>query len=304
MKTVVIFNPVKVETEDFKQLVTSQATEAGYDEPTFIETSEDDPGYEMAKQARESGCDLVLVCGGDGTVRVVLSELVGSGIPIALLPGGTGNLLARNLNIPLDIEEAAKYAFSGKPSPLDAIRLTVDGNEDEAEHLVVMGGIGFDAQLMDDTNEKLKAVVGAQAYAASFIKNFDAPLRKMRYRIDDDRKGRYKRDSRKAALILVANVPKLQGGFQLIPEAAPNDGVLDLMMASPKGLAGWAKLLGRLLFKREAISTVSGQRLHITMEEPTPYEIDGDTMGEGRDFVYEVVPEALQIIWNPDEALA
>lgn len=291
MKQVIaIFNPTKVAPEDFHQMVNKAAEKYGFEEPSYLETTADDPGYQMADKAIKAEPDLVLVAGGDGTVRIVCSKLVNTGLPIGLIPAGTGNLLARNLDLPLNLSEAVDFAFTNTPRPIDAIKVIVDG-KDDAEHLMVMGGIGFDAQLMNDTNEQLKAVVGSGAYVESFLRNFKAPLRGLRYWVDDD-----KSHTKKASLTLIANVAKLQGGVSLVPTAKPDDGQLDLLVASPKGLAGWAKMLRKVLFRKHGLTTAIGKRIRIKMSEPTPYEFDGDTLGEGTYFEFSVVPESVAII--------
>lgn len=292
MKQIVaIFNPTKVTPEDFHGMVNQAAEKYGFSEPIYLETTEDDPGYQMADKAKEVEPDLVLVAGGDGTVRIVCSKLVNTNLPIGLIPAGTGNLLARNLELPLDLAEAVDFAFTNEPRPIDAIRVTVDDDEDSAEHLMVMGGIGFDAQLMNDTNEELKSVVGSGAYVESFLRNFNSPLRQLRYQVDDQRSY-----AKKASLTLVANVAKLQGGVSLVPTAEPDDGQLDLLVASPKGLAGWAKILRKVLFRKHGLTTAIGKRIRIEMTQPTDYEFDGDTLGKGTSFEFEVVPSSVAVI--------
>ena len=109
----VVYNPVKVDDVDAaKQLVASAATRHGWDHPTWIETTAEETGEKQGREAVESGADVVASLGGDGTVRAVASALVGTDAALGLLPGGTGNLLARNLGLPIDSLEDAVAALT------------------------------------------------------------------------------------------------------------------------------------------------------------------------------------------------
>ena len=147
-QSAVIFNPIKV-ADDFRDTVSRRLSEAGWSEPLWLETAEDDPGRSMAAQAREAGVDLVLAAGGDGTVRVVADGLAGSKITMAVLPSGTANLLALNLGIPKPLDQALDVALAGHTKTVDLIKISVDGNE--GEHYAVMAGVGVDAMIMDET---------------------------------------------------------------------------------------------------------------------------------------------------------
>ena len=125
-RSAVVFNPVKV-ADDFRDTVSRRLSEAGWAEPMWLETTEDDPGRSMTATAREAGVDLVLAAGGDGTVRVVADGLAGSKITMAILPSGTANLLALNLGIPSPLAEALDVALAGHTKTIDLIKITVDG---------------------------------------------------------------------------------------------------------------------------------------------------------------------------------
>ena len=112
----------------------------------------------MAEAAAVAGADLVIVCGGDGTVREVCAELAGTGIPVGIVPAGTGNLLARNLAIPLYLRAAIDIALNGQDRAIDLVEVSGDGIEDT--HFMVMAGMGFDAAIMEGVNEDIKARVG------------------------------------------------------------------------------------------------------------------------------------------------
>ena len=117
-----ILNPIKVEdVGQFRTIVGSMAQESGWSEPTWQYTTVEDPGTGMAEQAAVSGADLVMVCGGDGTVREVCAELAGTGIPVGIIPAGTGNLLARNLDIPLYLRSAIDVALNGQDRAIDLV---------------------------------------------------------------------------------------------------------------------------------------------------------------------------------------
>ena len=98
-RVAVVVNPSKVAADDkAREQVEKAVRDVGWDAPTWLETTKDDPGKGMAEQAVRDGHDVVLAMGGDGTVMSCITALAGSGVPIGVLPAGTGNLLARNLD--------------------------------------------------------------------------------------------------------------------------------------------------------------------------------------------------------------
>ena len=105
----------------------------------------------MARQAVAEKVDLVIGAGGDGTIRIVADGLAGTGIVMGLVSAGTGNLLARNLDLPLDEAAALEVAFTGHTRSIDLVQVTVD--DGEPEHFAVMAGIGVDAVIMDESDQ-------------------------------------------------------------------------------------------------------------------------------------------------------
>src|SRR4051794_20562064 len=156
-----VVNPIKV-SEGFRGLATERLAGAGWAEPLWLETSEEDPGHGMTREALAAEVDLVIGAGGDGTVRIVAGELAGSHVPMGVVAAGTANLLARNLDLPLTEPEALDVALALHTRDIDLIELTVDGSTQQ--RYAVMAGVGVDAMIMDEVNPDLKATVGPAAY--------------------------------------------------------------------------------------------------------------------------------------------
>ncbi|WIY82714.1 diacylglycerol kinase family protein [Propionimicrobium sp. PCR01-08-3] len=293
-RAAVVYNPIKVDERAFRALVNAKAWEHGWPEPVFYATTLADAGQGATRRAVAEGAELVLAAGGDGTVRVVTTALRNTGVASAIVPVGTANLLARNLGISLDIPRALDIAFTGEPREIDLAQLVVDGDEANPVFFTGMAGVGFDAALMRDTDARLKKVVGSAAYLVAFAQQLGYRPRQVNYRVDDGPKA-----GRKAVLVLVGNTRSLQGGIELFPDAVVDDGKIDLLLASPRTLAGWARVLATVLHKlrrSKAVEYHGGLRFVIDLESEAPWEVDGDTEGVGRHFEFSVLPGALQIV--------
>jgi len=145
----VVANPIRVEPGT-RARITATCTSLGWAEPLWLETTVDDPGTGQARTAVEQGADVVLACGGDGTVRSVAQALAGTGVAMGLVPMGTGNLLAKEVGVPSDTAAATRVALTGDDRTIDVGRIRVDGDEDERVFLV-MAGTGLDAVVMENT---------------------------------------------------------------------------------------------------------------------------------------------------------
>jgi YegS/Rv2252/BmrU family lipid kinase len=287
----VVYNPIKVD-DDFRDLAQARLAEAGYAEPLWLETQEDDPGHAMTERAVAEKVDLVVAAGGDGTVRVVGSGLAGTGIPLGLVPSGTGNLLARNLDLPLKADKAFDVIVAGHTRAVDTIVLTVD--DGEPQRFLVMAGTGIDAVIMDETDENLKAKIGPAAYFLAAGRALDRVPIPVRIQLDDQPV-----HHRESMICLIGNVGQLTGGITLIPRAEPDDGVLDVYVASPQKAQHWFRALVRLVTARprksDPVDLWVGKRVEIVLDREDTYQLDGDVQGSCRRLVGEVDPGSLLV---------
>lgn len=277
----VVLNPIKVESVgQFQAIVTAMAAEAGWDRPTWHFTTVEDPGTGMAASAAVAGADLVMVCGGDGTVREVCAELAGTGIPVGIIPAGTGNLLARNLSIPLYLRAAIDVALTGQDRAVDLVEVGGDGIEDT--HFLVMAGMGFDAAIMEGVNEDIKKRVGWIAYVLSGVKALMFPPVRLEISIDGGPVTKHR-----ARTVIVGNVGTLTAGMPLLPDARIDDGLLDVVLLHPQRFLSWLPLAWRILSKRphtdELVNRMRGGSVTIRADRDTPRELDGDSLGAGRE---------------------
>ena len=292
-RAAVIFNPAKVtDWITFRRHVDYELKIRGWDRALWLETTSEDPGHAMTAQAVRENVDLVLGAGGDGTIRVICSGLAHTGIPFGLIPAGTGNLLARNIGIPLDEVAALGVAFDGADKAVDLVRVKVD--DQPPDHFAVMAGIGLDAVIMEGADAKMKKAVGPAAYFVSAAQNANHPPVHATIAVDDQQPFR-----RRASVIVVGNVGFLMANIQLIPDARADDGKLDVLVASPRTFRDWVRLTTRVLTRRrqpdDQLDRLTGRKVTISVEERDQFQLDGDTVGECSTLTAEVVPGALRL---------
>lgn len=272
----VVYNPIKA-SDDLRRAITRQATATGWEDAIWLQTPEENPGPAITDHVVSAGADRVIVAGGDGTVRIVADRLAETGIPMAVVPLGTGNLLARNLDIPLSEAEALEVAFGDHTRDIDLIKVTVDGVP--GEHFAVIGGLGVDAMIMDDTSPELKDVIGAGAYFIAAAKALGRTPINMQITLDDHRPRR-----RNAMICAIGNVGELAGNLTLLPSARPDDGRLDVYGASPHRLSHWLRVLLRLITLRprkdDRVDQWQATQVEVRLNHPDPYQLDGDVIGD------------------------
>ncbi|GAA2598313.1 diacylglycerol kinase family protein [Dactylosporangium fulvum] len=292
-RSAVIINPSKVVDPDERRgEICAALAAAGWPGPLWLETTPDDPGCGMAVQALDEGVDVVLACGGDGTVMAVASVLAGTDVALALIPSGTGNLLAANFGITRDVRAALDVAINGARRRIDVG--VVEGADTVTGHpgtFTVMAGMGFDAAMVGETPDDRKRRFGWVAYVASGLRNLHRRRMPLRIRLDG---GRWMH--RRASSVLVANVGRLQGGIPLLPDAVPDDGWLDVAVLTPRDITDWVQLAWGVVLRwgrTPRLETFRARRVEVLTSHEEPRELDGDVVAPARRLMAEVVPGAL-----------
>ena len=261
------------------------ATTAGWDW-LLAETTTDDPGTGLARQAVGAGARLVVAVGGDGTVRACAQALAGTAVPLAIVPRGTANLAARALGLPARLDAALACAFGGQERRIDLA--TADGIT-----FVAMAGLGTDAAVVGATPARLKTGAGWLAYAA--VGTWHARGRHAAFGVRLDGTPL----AASAGSVVVGNAGLLPGGFRLLPDARLDDGMLDVGILAPSSLLDWGVVACRVLAagRRDdrRLARYRASRVEIRADRDLPRQVDGEVLAPGRELTVTVLPRALLV---------
>ena len=269
----------------------------GVADPMWEEVDKSRRAPERLRSALKSGPDLVVVWGGDGMVQRCLDVLAGSDVAVAIIPAGTANLLATNLDIPTDIGEAVRIALLGARRRLDLGSIN-------GECFAVMGGAGFDGIVMSDVNANAKEHFGRVAYVRSSVKAMKA--RRVDTTIAIDGEDWY---SGPSSCVLVGNVGTIIGGMHVFDDARTDDALLDIGVVTAEGAKDWARVLGRLVAHSDVdrspfVRTIQAAKIDVRFGEKVPYEIDGSARGKTKHLKVRVRPRAVNVCVPVSAAIA
>lgn len=312
-RAAVVYNPVKVDVDALREAVTKAEKDAGWAESLWLETTVEDPGTGQARDAASQGVEVVVAVGGDGTVRAVAEGLRDADTALALLPQGTGNLLARNLNLSLNnLEDSVATAFTGDDHAIDlgiADLRRMDGSL-ETHAFLVMAGIGLDAKMIVNQDEQLKKKFGWLAYIDAIGKALrDTNRMRVRFRLDDGPPR-----TMNAHTVLVGNCGSLPGNILLLPEAAVDDGLFDIVSLRPEGFIGWVEVWVKIVWENgvlrrsqvgrklagltkevRTLRYLKGAKFEVSLDHAEDFELDGDVFGEVTGFRTTVDAGALRV---------
>ncbi len=260
----------------------------GVSDPLWLVVDDGALLTDKAREAVDKGADLVITWGGDGTVQCCADALAGSGVPMAIMPAGTANLLAANLGVPQDIDEALDIALDGR-------RVKLDVGRANGEVFAVMAGAGMDALVIGGADDDVKAKIGRLAYIASAAKSVRADPFVAEIEIDGEQFF-----SGEATCVLLGNVGELFGGLQPFPDAQPDDGRLEVGVVTADGTLQWLRTMARAVAGRAAESpdvdeTTFTRRGTIRFDRDVEFELDGNERGAVREIDLEVDPGALVV---------
>ncbi len=286
-QSAVLLNPGRVRSPDgVRSLLRSELRSHGWPDPIWIETDPDGGESEPIQAARDRGAEVLFACGGDGTVMAAAQALSGTEMALAVVPLGTGNLLARSLGLPRDTRGAILVGVEGRCRRIDLGE--VDGRQ-----FAVAAGIGLDAQMLADAPRLAKRLLGWLAYVPAGLRHLGEAGFDVKLRVDQG-----ELIQRRVRSILVANVGTLPGGISLLPSSAADDGFLDVVLIAPTTLLEWLRVAARLRVRHpegSGLETFRGETVEVTTDLPQPREADGEQLSDGVSLLVRIRPGALLV---------
>jgi diacylglycerol kinase (ATP) len=262
---------------------------AGHATPLWYEVAKSSRAPKAIRRAIKDGADFIFVWGGDGMVQRSVDAIVEGGyeVPIAILPAGTANLQANNLEIPSNIAGAVELGLRGVRQPLDVG--IVNG-----ERFAVMAGTGVDAITMRDVSKSAKKRIGRLAYFRSGMSAVRRPPVQTKIRVNG--KPWF---SGRASCVLVGNVGTITGGIKLFPKASPIDGQLELAVVTADTELEWARVFARVVTGHASrspfVRTTRATKVSVKMETTEPYELDGGDREPTKELKFSVEARAITV---------
>jgi diacylglycerol kinase family enzyme len=234
------------------------------------------------------GCDIVVLVGGDGTLRECLDPLVENDVPVLIAHAGTSNLIATFWRLPARPKGLVKLIEAGEVRGMDVAYL-------DGDPFVLAAGFGLATDVIRDANRELKRYLGPLAYLWSFLRNVGRKRVQVELRLDDGRTVIHR-----AKLVLFANCAETLGQVDIVPDASVDDGKIDVAVFEFANLWQVAKLIGfavtaRWRRFREAVFYRTS-KAEVWLEPPLPVQIDGDVFEARSYFKIEVRQGALRVL--------
>lgn len=300
-RVTVVVNPL-VTDRATREGVRRRLERSGHHRPEFVETTATDPGGQAAARAVRDGAGLLVACGGDGTVTACAGALAGTSVPLLVVPCGTGNLLARNLGLPRHPGRALDEGLAAPVWSADLLLAGGDGLPDTC--VTAMAGAGLDAEIIAGTGRRLKNLIGWPAYAVAALRHLGSPRLRLTVTLDGGAPL-----ERRARMVLVGNVGAIQGGLRLLPDARPDNGLLQLALFDPRGPVDWLRALrllgpggpataavehtGSATAAAHPLEYLQARRVELEFDRPVRRELDGEAVPAGRTLRLTVRPGAL-----------
>lgn len=291
-----VLNPHGRRAARARQELTAALADVDAPAPTVLTTTVDSPGADQARRLLAAQVDLVVVAGGDGTVREVARVLAGTGVPLGIIPTGTANIVARNLALPRrDVRRAVALALTGAELRMDVglARMRTGHRGPVESAFLVMAGIGRDAQTVAATGVRLKRWLGWLAYFAAGIRH--VLRRPLPLTVDLDGCPRKAR----TWTVLFGNLPRVPGGIAVFPAAVPDDGMLETLELPLRSPLDWLVVARSGLSGRPcrgpALTYGRTARARVTSAAPLPVQLDGDVVRDVLDLEVGLLPGALTV---------
>lgn len=313
-RAAIIYYPGRVDLKKLRSAIEAVTTVSFWEPSLWLKTEARDTGAQQALRAIAQKATHIVVAGGDGTVRSVLEAVALSGakVTVGIVPVGTGNVLARNLGIPLeDIRTQARRALLGNAHWLDMglARIILEDDTRVEMMFAVMAGMGFDAKVMLNTDPVRKRKLGWIAYAESGFKQLPMIYQKLSIQVD----GRESRTVRVLTL-LIGNVGWLPGNLSMMPDASLDDGLLDVAVIGPRRIWDWIDFWTRVTVGNNVVRTtragrklldatanvktlenLTSKKIRVRPEDLVELQIDGDAVGRIKEVEFESVPRAVSV---------
>ncbi len=264
----------------------------GVESPLWYEVPKSRKAPKQVERALSEGAELLFVWGGDGMVQRCIDALDGADVTVAIVPAGTANLFASNLEIPQDIEQAVEIGLNGVRRVLDVGRMN-------GERFAVMAGAGFDAQMIREADAGLKDRIGRVAYVWTGVNQIGRKPFEATIKVDGSTwfEG-------KASSVLLGNVGELFAGVEAFEGASPDDGMLDLGVVTADSALEWARTIARTAVGASGASpfvrVTKARSAEVKFDRKVLYELDGGERTKVKKLDVEVEPGAITVCVPPE----
>lgn len=247
------------------------------------------PGHaiQLARRAAETGAQIVVAAGGDGTCNEVANGLLGTSARMGVIPLGTGNDFARHVGIPGDLRQAVETLVRGRAKRIDLGMVN-------GRYFVNIAGCGLDAAVAQRVNQGFRYLRGTAAYVAALLQTlYTFRPTQMRVTVDGQRW------EERAFLCTVANTDSYGGGMRIAPDASVEDGLLDVCVAGAVSKLELLWVFPRVYrgahVTHPRFYLWKGRYVQVETDPPVPVLVDGDVLGS-TPAVFTVHAQALEVV--------